>query len=45
MFTLKKFLVAVSFPALLIGCAGPEITQQDVELERASLAIERENRL
>lgn len=45
MFTLKKFLVAVSFPALLIGCAGPKITEQDVQLELASLSIERENRL
>lgn len=45
MFILKKFLVVVSFPALLIGCAGPKITEQDVQLELASLAIERENRL
>lgn len=45
MVILKRFLVAVSFPAILVGCAGPEITTQDVELERASLAIERENRL
>ena len=45
MVILKRFLVAVSFPAILVGCAGPKITTQDVELERASLAIERENRL
>lgn len=37
---MKRFLVAVSLPAILIGCAGPEITPHDVELERTRTSAE-----
>ena len=40
MVILKRFLVAVSFPAILVGCAGPEITQMDVALEASRASAE-----
>ena len=42
MVILKRFLVAVSFPAILVGCAGPEITQMDVALEASRAAAENQ---
>ena len=35
----KKVIISFLFPAMLVGCAGPEITTQDVELEKARIKV------
>ena len=35
----KKVIISFLFPAMLVGCAGPEITVQDVELEKARIKV------
>ena len=35
----KKVIISFLFPTMLVGCAGPEITTQDVELEKARIKV------
>ena len=35
----KKAIISFLFPTMLVGCAGPEITTQDVELEKARIKV------